>query len=198
MAASHSVWTIVLRGRPARRGIAAAVTTSLLFALAGCDGAPTRPVDTTGTSPPAAVSHERPSPPAAPETVSAAAASQVQAIREFASAYINWTADDVAQRMRTLAAASVGQARSAMQLAAAQVAGDYELQQGGISNSGTVEAIAPLAGRQGVYVVVTHEATAAINTTQYQGLRPAWHVAVAQVTELSPGRWAVSRWQPEN
>jgi hypothetical protein len=196
--ASHSVWMAVLRGRPARRGFAAAVTTVLLLALAGCDGAPTRSVNRAGTSPPAPVSHERPSPRAVHETVSGAAASQVQAIRDFASAYINWTADDVAQRMRTLAAESVGQARSAMQLAAAQAAGDYELQQGGISNSGTVEAIAQLAGRQGVYVVVTHEATAAINTTQYQGLRPAWHVAVAQVTELGPGRWAVSRWQPEN
>ena len=33
-----------------------------------------------------------------------------------------------------------------MALAAAQTAGDYELQRGGIANSGTVEAVAPLAG----------------------------------------------------
>jgi hypothetical protein len=85
-----------------------------------------------------------------------------------------------------------------MQLAAARAAGDYELQQGGISNSGTVEAIAPLAGRRGIYVVVTREGTEAANTTEYRGLRPAWHVTVAEVSQLSPGRWVVSRWQPEN
>jgi hypothetical protein len=100
--------------------------------------------------------------------------------------------------MRALAAHSVGQARSALQLAAAQTAGDYELKRGGIANSGTVEAIAPLAGGGDQYVVVTREATTASNTTLYQGLRPAWHVAIATVRQVRPGVWALSGWQPQN
>jgi hypothetical protein len=47
-------------------------------------------------------------------------------------------------------------------------------------------------------VVVTLESTSATNTTAYQGLRPAWHVALATVTEQQPGQWVVSGWQPEN
>jgi hypothetical protein len=85
-----------------------------------------------------------------------------------------------------------------MELAAAQTANDYELQRGGIANSGQVEAVAALANQPHQYVVVTREATSATNTTAYQGLRPAWHVTIATVTELGPGRWAVSNWQPES
>src|SRR5438132_973676 len=76
------------------------------------------------------------------------------AIRAFATAYVNWTAHPVVADMHTLAAASLGQARSARQLAAAGAAGDYELRRGGIANSGTVEAIAPRSGSPGQYVVV--------------------------------------------
>jgi hypothetical protein len=100
--------------------------------------------------------------------------------------------------MSVLARASIGQARSAMALAAAQTAGDYELQRGGVSNQGTVEAVAPLAGHRDEYVVVTRELTTATNTTVYQGLQPAWHVTVATVTQLAPGRWVLSGWQPES
>ncbi len=141
--------------------------------------------------------HEYPSPPPAAETVSGAATSPAQAVRAFAGEYINWTADTVAAQMTALAASSVGQARSAMQLAAAQTAHDYELQQGGIANTGTVEAIAPLNGARNRYVVVTRELTTAADTDAYRGLRPAWHLAIADVTQVAPGRWAVSRWQPE-
>jgi hypothetical protein len=118
------------------------------------------------------------------------------AVRRFAGAYINWTADSVAADMRSLAAQSVGQARSAMELAAAQTAVDYQLQQAGISNSGAVEAVAPLSSATNQYVVVTRESTAATNTTAYQGLRPAWHVTIATVSRLANG-WVVSGWQPE-
>ncbi len=121
----------------------------------------------------------------------------MQAVREFATAYINWTAQTVADEMQTLAGESVGQARSAMQLAAASTANDYELQRGGIANSGTVEAIAPLLGHLDEYVVVTREATTATNTTAYAGLLPAWHVAIATVTRVQSGGWALSGWQPE-
>ena len=121
-----------------------------------------------------------------------------QAIRAFATAYINWNAQTVSADMRSLAARSVGQARAAMTLAAAQTAGDYELREGGIANSGAVEAVAPLSGHAGEYVVVTQESTSASNTTAYQGLRPAWHLALATVERLPGGGWALSGWQPEN
>jgi hypothetical protein len=100
--------------------------------------------------------------------------------------------------MRRLAARSIGQARATAQLAAAQTAGDYELRRDGIGNIGSVEAVAPLAGRSGQYVVVTRELTTATATTAYQGLKPAWHVAIATVSELGPGSWVVSGWEPQS
>jgi hypothetical protein len=100
--------------------------------------------------------------------------------------------------MHALAARSVGQARSTVALAATQTAGDYELARDGIANRGTVEVVAPLPGKRNEYVVVTLESTTAANTTAYQGLRPAWHVALATVTEQRFGLWVLSIWQPEN
>jgi hypothetical protein len=178
------------------------VAISLLSALtpAACGGAhaskrpPTRPSAIAQ----AQATHEYPSPPPPRQPAAGAAATPAQAVRTFATAYINWNADTVAQRMRSLAARSVGQARSAMTLAAAQTASDYELRNGGIANHGTVEAVAPLPGRHDEYVVVTLESTTAANTNAYQGLLPAWHVALATVTELPGGGWAVSVWQPED
>lgn len=146
----------------------------------------------------AQATHEYPSPPPARQNVAAASATAPQAIRAFATAYINWTAGTVAADSRTLASESIGQARSMMTLAAAQTAQDYELQRGGIANRGTVEATAPLRGSRDRYVVITRELTTATNTSAYQGLRPGWHLAIATVTQLSPGRWVVSAWQPES
>jgi hypothetical protein len=120
------------------------------------------------------------------------------AVEAFASAYINWDPGSVSTDMRELAARSVGQARAATQLAAAQTADDYELQRGGIANAGTVEAIAPLPAQHDEYVVVTRELTTATATTAYQGLQPAWHVAIAAVTQISQGWWVVSGWQPQS
>jgi hypothetical protein len=143
--------------------------------------------------------HEYPSPKPPAESVAGdASASALEAVRGFANAYINWSAATVAGDMRTLAGESVGQARSALQLAAAQTASDYELQQGGISNSGTVEAISPLPGGGGRYVVVTRESTTATDTTAYDGLLPAWHVTIATVSRVASGAWVVSGWQPES
>jgi hypothetical protein len=99
--------------------------------------------------------------------------------------------------MSRLAAASIGQARSALQLAAAQTAGDYELKHGGIANSGTVEAAAPLPTGRDRYLVVTRESTTATADAAYQGLRPAWHVAIATVARVGGG-WVLSGWQPES
>jgi hypothetical protein len=146
----------------------------------------------------AQATHEYPSARARPQRASGGARSAVAAIAAFADSYINWDAQTVSGDMSTLAARSVGEARSAMQLAAAQTAGDYELQRGGIANSGVVEAVAPLRGAPGQYVVVTREQTTATATTAYEGLRPAWHVAIATVQEASPGEWVVSGWQPQS
>jgi hypothetical protein len=142
--------------------------------------------------------HEYPSPPAKAQTATRSAESPVAAIRSFAREYINWQAGTVTAQMRALAAQSVGQARSEMELAAARTAGDYELRRGGVANSGTVEAVAALTGHRLEYVVVTLERTTATATTAYQGLRPAWHLALATVARLPDGRWEVSGWQPEN
>jgi hypothetical protein len=142
--------------------------------------------------------HEYPSPPPRPQIATHAAPDATAAIRAFAGAYINWNAQTVSADMRSLAARSIGQARAAMTLAAGETASDYELRRGGIANAGAVEAVAPLAGRRDEFVVVTRESTSATNTTAYQGLEPAWHLALATVTEQQPGRWVVSGWQPES
>jgi hypothetical protein len=141
--------------------------------------------------------HEYPSSKPRPEVALATSSSAVEAVRSFANAYINWTADTVAADMRGLAARSIGQARSALELAAAQTASDYELQQGGISNRGQVEAVAPLPSTRDQYIVVTRESTAATATTAYEGLRPAWHVALATVAPVEGG-WVVSGWRPQS
>jgi hypothetical protein len=141
--------------------------------------------------------HEARSPRSPKQSTTGGSLSAATAIHRFAEAYINWTAGTVAADMRSLASTSVGQARSAVELAAAQTSSDYELQQAGVSNSGNVEAIAPLAAGADEYVVVTRESTRATNTTAYQGLRPAWHVTIATVEQVRPGVWVVSGWQPE-
>jgi hypothetical protein len=172
--------------------------------LSGCGGFATSGSSKTHASKlaQAQATHEYPSTPGPVQSVTGAtataSASAVAAIRSFATRYINWQADDVAQRMESLAAQSVGQARSATALAAANTAQDYELQRGGVANSGTFEAIAPLLGQRNQYVVVTRERTTATATSAYQGLRPAWHLALATVVRLANGGWVLSRWQPES
>ena len=172
------------------------------LALTACsDLGSTAPSSTSATASKLAqaqATHEYPPPRTVVQHATGAGQSAVDAIRRFASAYINWNAQTVTSDMRTLAARSVGQARAAVQLAAAGTAEDYELRQGGIANSGTVQAIAPLTARRNRYVVVTLERTTASSTTSYQGLRRAWHVALATVVQLSHGRWALSDWQPQN
>ena len=142
-------------------------------------------------------SHEYSSPQPRQDAVGGSP-SATAAVVTFATAYINWSAGSVSQDMRTLSARCIGQARAAMQLAAAQAASDYELQRGGIANSGTVEAVAPLPRGRNQYVVVTRELTTATATNAYQGLQPAWHVAVATVSQQRPGQWVLSGWQPES
>jgi hypothetical protein len=166
-----------------------------VLALGGCGGHRSRPAASPLQQ--AQRTHEYPS-PSPPRQTAPGVPTAIQAISAFATAYINWSAQTVSGQMSVLARASIGQARSAMALAAAQTASDYELRRGGVSNQGTVEAVAPLAGHRDGYVVVTRELTTATDTTVYQGLQPAWHVTVATVTQLAPGRWVLSGWQPES
>jgi hypothetical protein len=176
-----------------RRALAVAVTA---LTLAGC--APLAIHTTARPLAQAQATHEYPGPPPPAQTVSGAAASPTAAIEAFADTYINWTAQTVVEQLRMLASDSIGQARSAMALAASQTAGDYELQRGGVQNTGTVEAVAPLRGQRNQYVVVTREQTSGTNTTAYEGLRPAWHLTLATVVPVAPGAWVVSGWQPES
>jgi hypothetical protein len=147
----------------------------------------------------AQATHQYPAPAPPAETITGGGApGAVAAIKAFATVYINWTASTVARRMLALAAGSVGQARSVVALAASETAGDYELRRGGIANSGTVEAVAPLSDHANEYVVVTRERTTATNSSAYAGLAPAWHVTLATVRQVAAGVWAVSGWQPES
>jgi hypothetical protein len=192
-----------------RRAVAIAIASAAVSGCAPLAPSPPPRATTTSTgrgSPIAPASsplaraqatHEYPS-PTPPAQSAPGSPSPVQAVAAFAIAYINWNAQTVARDMRALAGQSVGQARSATELTAAQTGSDYELRRGGIANSGTVEAVAPLAGQRDRYAVVTRERTTATATDAYQGLQPAWHVALATVVRLGPGRWVVSGWQPES
>ncbi len=198
---------IALRQRspaPPRAQLVAAYATAFAgLALLGCGpaGTPQRAAHrVAGAGGSAAVrradaTHQYPAPSPPAQSAAGPSADPLSAVRAFVQTFINWDAIDVASQLDALAAQSVGQARSAMQLAAAQSAGDYELQQGGIANAGTVESISPRPGKVGEYVVVTLEQTTASGTTAYDGLRPAWHVAIATVARVQGG-WALSGWQP--
>jgi hypothetical protein len=175
-------------------------TAIAILALTGCSAFPTA---TTSASAQAARiaradrAREYPT-PVSRQRAAAGFSTPVAAIESFALGYTNWTAADIAARMRALAAVSVGQARSAVALVAAQSAQDYELRRGGVTNSGAVEAIAKLPGSAERYVVVTQERTTASNTTAYAGLKPAWHLTLATVAPVQGGGWAVSAWQPQS
>lgn len=180
-----------------RSVIAVAVTCT---SLSGCGalGAPEQRNPQIAAIARTQTTHELASPTPPETTAQPGAASPEQAVRRFADAYINWTADSVGREMRALAAASVGQARSALQLAAARTGSDYELRRGGIANSGTVEAVAALPASHNRYVVVTRESTTATDSAAYEGLRPAWHVAIATVDRSAHGGWVISGWQPQS
>lgn len=184
--------------------VMAAVLAGCGLSLAGsrAGGRPALPAATTTARDKAIVAraqrtHEIPTPAPAQRAIGGWR-SPVQAVQVFAQWYINWTAATVAAHLRVLAQVGVGQARSAMTLAAAQVAHDSSLRLGGIANAGTVEAIAPVTGERDVYAVVTRERTTATNTGAYRGLRPAWHVTLATVTAVDGRLWTISAWQPEN
>jgi hypothetical protein len=156
---------------------------------------PTPASTATATATAAGRTHEVPT-SAGPETVAGGWRSPAQAVQEFATYYVNWDYRTVSLHLRALSEVSVSQARSMLSMAAAQVGRDYELRRGQIANSGVVEAIAPVRGRSDQYAVVTRERTTGSRTNAYQGLAPAWHVALATVTQVR-GLWVLSAWQPE-
>jgi hypothetical protein len=178
-----------------------AIAAVAALTLAGCSdlGAPASTTTTAANQKLAQArrTHEYPSSTIPMQTARPGKADPTSAVQSFANAYINWTWQTVSSDMRTLAARSLGQARAVVASAAIDSAQDYELRRGGIANSGSVQAIAPLRGANDRYVVVTLERTTATNTDAYQGLRPAWHVAIATVTRRGSG-WVLSGWQPEN
>jgi hypothetical protein len=183
----------------ARLIIALAATAAVLSACGVLGGSRAQPDLQSSAIARAQATHELPAAPHPRQTAAGpGAATPERAVQQFADAYINWTARTVGRDMSRLAAASIGQARSALQLAAAQTAGDYELRRGGIANRGTVEAVALLPATRGQYVVVTREQTTATADAAYQGLRPAWHVAIATVARVAGGGWVLSGWQPES
>jgi hypothetical protein len=190
-----------------------AVPALLLGALLAAGCGIVVPVSTGGRAAPAPAaaaqspptSPREPAPAAAPAPTPAAhqpnpynSPQAGEALVAFATEYINWNSHTVSADMRRLASQSIGQAHAAMELAAGETARDYELQRGGIANSGQVEGVAPCSGPGGRWVIVTRERTTATGTSAYQGLAPAWHVIVGKAVELRPGRWAVSLWQPQS
>jgi hypothetical protein len=187
------------------RGVLALVSALVLGGCALSPGASTRSspasatkavVETTTAAAAAQRTHEVPT-PAPRQTVAGGWRGPVQAVQEFATYYINWNYRSVSLHLRALSEVSVGQARSMLSTAGDQVGRDYELRRGQVGNSGVVEAIAPVRGHDDQYAVVTRERTTAANTNAYQGLAPAWHVALATVT-LVRGLWVLSAWQPES
>jgi hypothetical protein len=191
-----------------RAGVVAVLLLSATVALLVGGGAQRRPLL---SRPPSARSDERGAGsgdqgdaprvrvprPSSPRRIGGSVSPQTAVIR-FANAYINWNYADVAVRLSALARISVGQARSAMQLAAAQVSADSTLRGSGIANQGSVEAVGAIAGHPDQWAVVTLEQTSASRSSAYQGLAPAWHVTVATVQRQPGGSWVVSGWQPES
>lgn len=160
------------------------------------------PVTTGSVTPTASIAadaqrtHEVPTPAPRP-TVAGGWHSPAEAVQAFATAYVNWNYRTVALHLRALSEVSIGQARSMLSMAAAQVGRDSELRRGQIANSGAVEAIGPVRGHSDQFAVVTRERTTAANTNAYQRLAPAWHVALATVTRVR-GLWVLSAWQPQS
>jgi hypothetical protein len=154
----------------------------------------TPPGTTPGGAPPV-TSNEVATPPGPLQHGRGYASAEV-AVRAFVQRFVNWDAADVKARLEGLARASVGQARTAMALEAAQTGADPELAQTGVANHGTVEAVAPVPGR-GRYVAVTLESTSAADSSAYEGLAPAWHLALVRVSRRG-NAWVVSGFQPED
>jgi hypothetical protein len=136
-------------------------------------------------------------PPPAPAGFTAVAVqpSAVQALSAFALLYVNWSYRDLTREQRTLAAISVGAARTAESQAAASSAADRTLSAAQLANSGTVVSLARDRTQPGLWVIVTREQTS--GSGDYEGLPAAYHVTLARVAGV-PGGYAVSEWLPQS
>jgi len=113
------------------------------------------------------------------------------ALARYAQLYVNWSAGQLTDRGRQLAAISTGQARHQTQALASRgpVLARYR-----VSNRGSVTAIGAGQGaEQGRWVVVTNELTS--GTGPYLGLPATSHVTWATVTATHHG-YVVSAWNP--
>jgi hypothetical protein len=103
-----------------------------------------------------------------------------------------WTADSAAPRQERMAAMSVGQARGDALQAAARLPTDRQLAAGHATSSARVAAMALHGtGRRRSGLVVTHERLRVNGAIQER-----WRVTLVSVVLLD-GRWAISRWQPQ-
>ena len=130
-------------------------------------------------------------PPTAILPVSAAAPTPQVALARFARLYGNWTAAQLTERSKQLAAISTGQARAqALQLASRATA----LKRYKVTNTSTVVAIAPgQREERGRWAIVTNERTS--GTGPYLGLPATSHVSWATV-QLQHRGYVVSGWYP--
>jgi len=113
------------------------------------------------------------------------------ALARYAQLYVNWSAGQLTDRGRQLAAISTGQARHQAQALASRgpVLARYR-----VTNRGSVTAIGAGQGaEQGRWVVVTNELTS--GTGPYLGLPATSHVTWATVTTTHHG-YVVSTWNP--
>jgi hypothetical protein len=117
------------------------------------------------------------------------------ALASFAVRYVNWTYRTLSADQRTLAAMSVGPARQAERQAAARSLVDTTIARGHIYNSGHLVSVAPELSGGRTWVIVTREQTG--GESEYEGLRAAYHVTLAQVARV-PGGYAVSQWLPQS
>jgi len=119
------------------------------------------------------------------------------ALQRYATLYVNWTAQTLVRNLHELASISIGGARASALEAAARTGRDDTLRRAGVTNNGTVLAIAQRRGGDGnAWVVVTSETTR--GSGAYDGLPlHTPHVTYATVARLNAG-WVVKSWQPQS
>jgi hypothetical protein len=161
------------------------------YATTSTTAAPTRSVEIAQRT------HEYPGTAPAPQQHGAGAPTPQAALIAFAQASMNWNWTSLAAQQRQLAVDAVDQAREHAQLLATTAAHDTEMRRGQITSTGTVQTIARIPGSRGRWLVVTLEQSGSAHPGAFDRPRAAYHVTVAAVREIAPGRWAVSAWHPQ-
>lgn len=190
------------RDRPhlVRTAVLVLLLVAALVAVAGCSdpyattsttAAPTRPVEIAQRT------HEYPTSAPAPGKRGGGAATPQAALIAFAEASMNWTWTTLAAQQRQLAIDAADQAREHAQLLATTAAHDTEMRRGQITSTGTVQTIARVPGSRSRWLVVTLEQSGSARSRAFDRPRAAYHVTVAAVREIAPGRWVVSAWNPQ-